>query len=411
MLTSYKGQNIYADDIGNMLSDEEWLYTWEHGRQLVSMYEYNNDEYGWEFTYDADGMRTKRSDGSTTYEYVYNGSQLSYMTVDGNTLQFIYSTTGAPLAVIYNDEYYYYLTNIQGDVIALLDTDATTVVTYTYDAWGNVTVSGPMDDDLGIHNPLRYRGYVYDEETQLYYLQSRYYNPELGRFINADGISYLGADGSVVSYNLFAYCGNNPVTTYDPSGHLGISLLVGLGIAFVVGSVSSAVSQGVQYGWENINYLQAGIDGLFAVASTALAYTGIGLPGSILAGAGLGFAQYAVDSAVFHDDFTWSGAIIATGLGALGGLVSGRGAQHAKAIASNLDETGRTGVKAILTAYNKYGYGTGYQKVLHLWGGRVADSLARSISQNFTKSAVKIYISTVVCYGASFALNLIDYGF
>ena len=64
-----------------MLSDEEWLYTWEHGRQLASMYEYNNDEYGWEFTYDADGMRTKRSDGSTTYTYSYDGSRLSGMTV------------------------------------------------------------------------------------------------------------------------------------------------------------------------------------------------------------------------------------------------------------------------------------------------------------------------------------------
>ena len=70
---------------------------------------------------------------------------------------------------------------------------------------------------IGKYNPLRYRGYVYDEETGLYYLQSRYYNPETGRFINADNPSYLGSDG-ITSYNLFSYCGNNPVTGYDPTG-------------------------------------------------------------------------------------------------------------------------------------------------------------------------------------------------
>ena len=116
-----------------MLSDEEWLYTWKHGRQLASMYEYNNDEYGWEFTYDASGMRTKRSDGSTTYEYVYNGSQLKKLKVGGNTLLFQYGTTGMPVGLTYNNTRYYYVTNLQGDVIAILDGSGAAVVTYTYD--------------------------------------------------------------------------------------------------------------------------------------------------------------------------------------------------------------------------------------------------------------------------------------
>ena len=110
----------------------------------------------------------------------------------------------------------------------------------------------------------------------------------------------------------------------DPTGHFAISLLVGLAVSFVIGSLSSIISQYVQYG--NVNWIQAGIDGLFAVASTALAYTGIGLIGSIVAGAGMGLAQYTLDSAVFHDDFSWSGALISIGLGALSGLASGRGA-------------------------------------------------------------------------------------
>ena len=180
-------------------------------------------------------------------------------------------------------------------------------------------------------------------------------------------------------------------------------------MSFAIGTTASAISQYAQYG--DVNWLQASVDGLFAVASTALAYTGIGVIGSIAAGAGMGLAQYTLDSAVFHDDFSLSGAIIATGLGALGGLASWRGAQHYKSIGSNLDETGRTGVKAILTAFDRYGTGAGYQKVMNLWGGRVANSLAKSISQNFTKSALIIWGTTAASYKASYWLNKIDWGF
>ena len=113
---------------------------------------------------------------------------------------------------------------------------------------------------------------------------------------------------------------NDPINKYDPLGHIAISLIVGFVVSFAIGTTASAISQYVQYG--DVNWLQTGVDGLFALGSTALAYTGIGLIGSIAAGAGIGFAQYTLDSAVFHDDFCWSGALIATGLGALGGLAS-----------------------------------------------------------------------------------------
>ena len=122
----------------------------------------------------------------------------------------------------------------------------------------------------------------------------------------------------------------------------------------------------------------------------------------------MGLAQYTLDSAVFHDDFSWPGALIATGLGALGGLASVRGAQHFKSIGSNLDDTGRTGVKAILTAFDKYGAGSGYQKVLNLWGGRVANALANSISQNFTKSVITIWGTTAATYGVSYLLGKME---
>ena len=103
--------------------------------------------------------------------------------------------------------------------------------------------------------------------------------------------------------------------------------------------------------------------------------------------------------------------MIATGLWALGGLASGRGAQHFKSIASNIDDTGKTGIKAILTAFDRYGTGAGYQKIMNLRGGRVANSLAKSISQNFTKSTLIIWGTTAATYVLSYALGQIGRGF
>ena len=115
-------------------------------------------------------------------------------------------------------KFYYYVQNLQGDVIALVDSaNGNTVVTYTYDAWGNVlNVDGSLKTTLGVLNPFRYRGYIYDSETKLYYLQSRYYDPNLGRFLNADAFTSTGQ--GILGNNMFAYCGNNPICYSDPEG-------------------------------------------------------------------------------------------------------------------------------------------------------------------------------------------------
>ena len=109
-----------------------------------------------------------------------------------------------------------FFTNIQGDVIAIIDTAGTQVTSYIYDAWGNITRTGGPDTGLAQWNPLRYRGYVYDTETRLYYLQSRYYNPKVGRFINAD--VYVSTGQGFTGNNMFAYCLNNPVNFVDRNG-------------------------------------------------------------------------------------------------------------------------------------------------------------------------------------------------
>ena len=117
----------------------------------------------WTFTYDANGMRTKRTNGTTTYNYFYNGSQLAHMTVGDKVLHFYYDANGYPLSVVYNDTTYYYATNLQGDVVAIINTSGKQMVGYTYDAWGRVlSTTGSLASTLGTYNPLRYRGYVYD---------------------------------------------------------------------------------------------------------------------------------------------------------------------------------------------------------------------------------------------------------
>ena len=112
------------------------------------------------------------------------------------------------------DEVFYYVTNLQGDVMALLDADGRKVGSYSYTAYGEVSIS--MGHTVTLLNPLLYRGYVHDLETGLYYLQSRYYDPEMGRFINAD--SYTSTGQGVLGNNMFAYCLNNPVIFSDSSG-------------------------------------------------------------------------------------------------------------------------------------------------------------------------------------------------
>ena len=170
----------------------------------------------WNFTYDESGMRTGRSNTGTVYTYTYNGSQLSRMDYEGIVMYFTYGADGNPLSINYNGTTYYYVTNLQGDVVGIVDSSGTLQVSYTYDAWGRLlSTTGNLKDSLGLHNPLRYRGYVYDEETGLYYLQSRYYNPTTGRFINADGQL---STGDFTGMNLFIYCGNNPVNRTDPTG-------------------------------------------------------------------------------------------------------------------------------------------------------------------------------------------------
>ena len=215
MLTAYNGQSITYDTIGNPLTYRDGMsFTW-NGRELAAA-TVNGQNIS--YSYNADGVRVKKTVGSTETYYAVDGGKVASQRVGGNSLYFDYSVDGTPFEVAYNSTFYYYVLNIQGDVIAICDSAGNPVVEYTYDPWGKVlSITGSLASTLGHDNPLRYRGYYYDNETGFYYLQSRYYDPETGRFINMDTITDGGA--GVLGNNLFMYAANNPVNNSDSSGH------------------------------------------------------------------------------------------------------------------------------------------------------------------------------------------------
>ena len=190
------------------------------------------------YAYNADGKRISKTVDGITYNYHYLGDQLVEMTWGSNRMRFSYDAIGA-MSVSYNGTDYFYLRNAQGDVTGLVDSTGAKVVAYTYGPWGEAWgVSGTLASTLGAMNLLRYRGYVYDNETGLYYLNSRYYNPTWGRFINAD--NQLSTSSDLSGTNLFAYCGNNPVNRVDPTGEawwhwvLGAAIVAACAVATVV---------------------------------------------------------------------------------------------------------------------------------------------------------------------------------
>ena len=185
------------------------------------------------------------SETTTAYSYIYASGKLlqEKVTTSGTTEthNFFYDNTGKPYAMQINGTTYYYVANLQGDVMGLVDTSGNSVASYTYDPYGKVlTATGTLAEK----NPLRYRGYYYDSESSLYYLLSRYYDPAVRRFINAD--SYASTGQGIVGYNMFSYCSNGPIIRSDPGGNFGILGIIAVGavVGGLLGAFSAATTGG-----------------------------------------------------------------------------------------------------------------------------------------------------------------------
>mgnify|MGYP002561904978 FL=1 len=226
-LTAYNGVPITYDAIGNPLNDGTWTYEWQAGRQLKSM---TNAATGvtMEFTYNYAGLRTKKVKKvngvlAETTEYILNGKKIVGLTHtdhasnEVDTVHFLYDAQGKVTQVDFNDVVYSYVHNFQGDIVGMLDSSGGLVVEYRYNAWGKaLSVKGALANTLGRRNPLMYRGYIYDDELDCYYLRTRYFYPVMQRFQCADILLCNGT--SIHSNNQYVYCANAPIVSVDYSG-------------------------------------------------------------------------------------------------------------------------------------------------------------------------------------------------
>ena len=230
-LTAFNGTTITYDAIGNPTNDSTWNYSWINGRRLRCMHKGELGEQGYDeitFEYNENGLRTKKTrmyydnaTGDIGYKvtnYTLHGKNIVHMSDGSNDLHFFYDAQNKPAVVIFNGTAYAYLYNLQGDVIGLVDSNGTKMVSYSYDAWGKpISKTGTLASTLGTIQPFRYRGYVFDEETILYYMRSRYYDAAKQRFVNADSL-YDNGD-MLLNHNKYAYCNNKPVIHYDQDGN------------------------------------------------------------------------------------------------------------------------------------------------------------------------------------------------
>ena len=243
-MTSYNGEAITYDEIGNPLTYRDSLsFTWKNGRQLASL---QNGSSVINYTYNADGVRIGKS-GSRAGTFIVSGTQILREINSVATIDYLYDENGSPIGLTYKGTTYYYRKNLQGDIINITDSTGAKVVTYTYNAWGKImSMTGNME--LAVNNPFRYRGYYYDVESGLYYLNSRYYDPQTGRFINADAPEILdGGNDHLLENNLFAYCFNDPVNRFDDSGNWSLPNWAKSAIgaaAIAVGVIATAATGG-----------------------------------------------------------------------------------------------------------------------------------------------------------------------
>ena len=227
LLTAYNGGSITYSGGNPTKYYDGSTFTWTQGRRLATA---KVGSTNISYAYDMAGVRSSKTVGSTTYKFTTLSGLVIRQTGGGKTIDFVYDENNQPLAMKYNNTLYYYVLNAQGDVVRIVNSSRSVVASYTYDPWGKIISSSGTLADI---NPLRYRGYYYDSETGFYYLQSRYYDPEIGRFINADSYASTDATG-LLSTNMFAYCENDPVNKSDPTGEAwGIVAKIAVGAAVI----------------------------------------------------------------------------------------------------------------------------------------------------------------------------------
>lgn len=393
-LTSYNGTTITYDDIGNpinYLNGTIFTFEWT-GRQLTAATK-SGDTIS--FTYNDEGIRTSKTTNSYRTEYILNGTQILAEITSSYILIYIYDANGSPIGMQYKKltnsnsswEIFWYEKNLQGDIVAVYNASGTKLATYIYDAWGNYTATY-HNGGLGTaaaKNPFRYRGYYYDADLRLYYLNSRYYDSNTGRFINADG--YVSTGQGLIGYNMYAYCNNNPVNMADTTGELPFFL-----VTAAIGAVAGAI-----------------LGGVVAAKSGGNVWAGIGIGAAAggLAGAGLGAAA----GVVLTGSATASTAAVVSGAGMVATAVSTGGAGAGLALVADNISRAINNVGTVLysggeqarQAATTFANNTGGTTIDSTVIGRVADVATKVPGADFT--TVWSQASVAFCNQASGVVN------
>ena len=283
---------------------------------------------------------------------------------------YLYDADGSPIGMQYRNttyaagvfDTYWFEKNLQGDVVAVYNQAGTKLIAYTYDAWGNL-ISYTMHGDglYSLHynmaegNSFRYRGYYFDRETGFYYLNSRYYDPAIGRFLNADGITLLGANGDCNNLNLFAYCGNNPVSKTDPTGEFGVAI----GVMFIGGLIGSAISAITSVATQElftgtVNWKSVGVAAISGFFSGAIAASPLGITGQKIAGSIMNGLSYMADCYVNDQTVELDDMLLSVGLGFVSGKIGGAGANENMVLSNIAKNTKRTIARETRRANQKY---------------------------------------------------------
>ena len=380
-LLSYNDESFEYDNLGNPTIYRDKVLQWSHGRQLdkfadIATYTYNANGIRTSKTYYTDKSCQCESETNTctcqgsdcfTTKFFLNGNKIIKQHDCCNDLTFYYGAEGLTgfhiksTNAAYNNENldhdFFYKKNLQGDIIGIIDTNGEEIVKYVYDAWGNhkaldaktnepldisrfesYTNTGSIEQFIAIKNPFRYRSYYYDFETGLYYLNSRYYDPETGRFINSDDVAAIDITKIATNgLNLYAYCLNNPVNEVDETGYFLLWLFISAIVvgAVIGGTVSgvSAYNQGVR-GWGLFGAIAGGaimggamgaimtLGGLAGLSSIGAISLGLSTSATLGISVGIGISagllSYSLEYGLRDDkEFTWQGFLLS---GLSGGL-------------------------------------------------------------------------------------------
>ena len=372
-------------------------FTWQNGRQLAFI----NDNISYQ--YNDGSIRTQKTVNGVTTNYYLNGSTILSQVTGSDQMDFYYDDTGNLFGFSLNGASYYYVKNLQNDIIGILDSDGSQVVSYVYDSWGRlISTTGSLAETVGVQNPFRYRGYYYDVESEMYYLNSRYYDPEIGRFINSDNLEVTTSSQTLRDKNLYAYCNNDPINFEDSEGELG-HIALGAIIGAVV-SVATTTIDNIRNGASAKEWASSlVISAVSGAASGALSATGLGVVGQCVGNGIIGAATSVVEQvadgglkSVSITKTAWD-----TSTSVISAYIGGKGARAGKQYDRMVNNI-KSGKKTVKKAYSYYISQVKNDKNINK---KIQKSWAKSTASSYIENKVQNLGATNTSAGSGYRTN------